>query len=452
MKESTKKYLKWILPGAFFVILLALHALIRIDFGDDMVYSQVNAQRSLGKFLQDRYNGWSSRVLIESVMMPLTWTNPWVWRILNSLLVTLLVWNVADLFGTQRKLQAQLLFFAMMWVIPMDSLCSAGWITTTTNYLWALILGLVAIRPLKHWLSDEKCARWEYPISLLCIFYAANMEQMGAILLGTYLVMGLYLLAEKKKLPVFYIVQLLLIILSLLFILSAPGNAIRSVTEAEKWFPEFLDLNVYQKILMGFLETGHYYLAGGHEQVSFLVPLLTGVLLAETIRIRRKRPLFGLHCLIALCPFLFYWGIGQLGNYLLDYGNITRGRNVLGALSKNRQIPEFSPFPAAMVLMQTVCYLILFACIAVTIYRIHGNKKEAFLQLVILAAGFVSRVMMGFSPTIYASGDRTALFYSMAVLLVTMRNLQVFLQQEKKGIWKAVVLIYMGICILCNLF
>ena len=39
----------------------------------------------------------------------------------------------------------------------------------------------------------------------------------------------------------------------------------------------------------------------------------------------------------------------------------------------------------------------------------------------------MSRVIVGFSPTLYASGDRTAIYCSAAILIVTLRNLQYFL-------------------------
>ena len=179
---------------------------------------------------------WSSRVVIEAVMLPLTAVSPWVWRILDVLMLLLLVWITADLFGTEKKLQAQILFFAMLWTVPFFSLSSAGWITTTVNYLWTSDPGSCGLAALEAWLKGEKCPPAEYIVCPLCVLYGANMEQMGAVLLGAYLVMGLYLLAEKRKLSPFYFVQLGLVVLSLLFILWAPGNGERTISETERFF------------------------------------------------------------------------------------------------------------------------------------------------------------------------------------------------------------------------
>lgn len=78
-----------------------------------------------------------------------------------------------------------------------------------------------------------------------------------------------------------------------------------------------------------------------------------------------------------------------------------------------------------VILIQMLYYLVVLLCVIVSIYWIHGRSFETLLQLTIIAAGFMSRFMIGFSPTIYASGDRTALFTSVALLIIVMRNIQV---------------------------
>lgn len=452
IKKDNKLLQQFILLGIFFGILLGLQAFIRLGFGDDMVYIQAWNEKPLDTFLKDRYEWWSSRIIIEAVMMPLVASNPWIWRFLNILMVLLLVWNAADLFGIKDKMQAQILFFILMWSIPISSINSAGWITTTTNYLWVMILGLVAMRPLKHWLLKEKLFPWEFIVCPVCIIYAANMEQMGAILLGCYLLFGCYLLIVQKKLsPLFYI-QLILIVLSLYSIFASPGNAYRNQYEAERCFPEFLNLNILEKLLMGFLETTQYYLAAGNEQISYVFPLLTGILFALILsRSTKGETNKWIKSLIVFFPLAFYWGIGHLGNAMLARGMFPFGGHWVGVLGMNRQLPGLGIYSAVMVAVQVIVYLLLLFCTGISIYFIHGKSKETLIQLILLAAGLLSRIVIGFSPTIYASGDRTALFCSMAILIVTLRNLQFFLHTEKRNLWKIPTGAYLGITILCSL-
>lgn len=433
MKQTDqKKY--GILAGMFLILLLA-HVLIRADFGDDLAYQNILANQSLSSFLRERYYTWSSRVLIEAVMLLFVTGNVWLWKIADSLMVLLFLWAVSELFGgesVQEKLRAQILMFCMIWIVPFFSLSSAGWITTTINYLWPLTLGLVAMLPLRHWILEEKIPVWEYAVCPVCALYGANMEQMGAILLGGYMVFGGYLWWKRKKLPPFYFVQLLLTVGSLLFILTAPGNACRTEAETQRFFPEFATLTPWQKLWMGFLDTTQYYFAAGEGQKSYVFGLFSLVLwLAALLTFFRQgkseekyRKYSALGLLVSLIPVLFYWGIGQAGNFLLNSGLLTRGRNGIGVLAQNRQIPGMSYFSGGLVAFQTVCYLIVIAAVAGTVLYIWGVSEEALLQLLILAAGFLSRLVVGFSPTVYASGDRTALFCTAAILIVTLRNLQ----------------------------
>lgn len=209
--------------GGFFFILLLLHLTIQTGWGDDVAFAQDT--RTLGQYLPERYNEWTSRLIVEAGIMLLLAAPDWIWRLLNILMVLLLVWIVADLFGIQKKgtkLQAQVFFFVMLVFVPTDSVCEVGWVVTTLNYLWPLTLGFVAMRPVRHWFAGETCPRWEYLVCPLCLVCGANTEQGALILLGVYLLAGVYLIWKKRKLPLFYIVMVLLLGASVAFIMSAP--------------------------------------------------------------------------------------------------------------------------------------------------------------------------------------------------------------------------------------
>ncbi len=446
--------------AVFFLILLAVHFFIKTDFGDDVHYATEWGKEPLSVFLKGRYDWWSSRVVIEAVMLPLTAAPVWIWKLLNIWMVLLLVINTADLFAVERKVQAQLFSFAGIWMVPLLTINGAGWITTTTNYLWVLSLGLVALRPLKHWLCREKCAGWEYLACPLCTLYAANMEQMGAVLCGAYLVCGAYLLVRKRKISPFYLVQVLLVLGMLYYVLSSPGNGWRNQYEVERYFPEFESLSIWEKLHMGFLETGQYYLAGGDKRGCYVFALLAGALFAALLQktvkaggaARGKRFADWCRLLVALAPAAFYWGVGHLGNYLLSRAALPRGGHIVGVLCGNRSLPGLGEYPAGLVALQTAAYLILLLCTALAVWFVHGKSEETLLEWIVLAAGFMSRVIIGFSPTIYVSGERTALFCSAAFLIVAFRNIQMFWNKTADWRPKAAVSVYMAVILAGNLY
>ena len=453
MRKLDQRKVNCILFVCFAIPILFLHTFAQRDYGDDPFFASYWG-RSLLTVLKLRYEQWSSRVIIEAVVILLTNANPWVWRILNTLMVILLVWNVGDLFGlgdTRERRQAQFFFYGMMWVVPMFSLYSAGWIATTVNYLWTLTLGTVALRPIKRWFTGQKCAPFEYVVCPLCVIFAANMEQMGAILFGVYILCGIYFFAVGRRWGCFYFIMLGLILLSFLFILFSPGNDLRIIAETQRFFPTFQNLNSIQKLEMGFIESAHYYLAAGHEQVSYLFPMLSGILLMEMAARRQRKGVYILQFFIAFYPFAFYWIIGHLGKYLLYHNYLTRGLNIIGVLGLNRQLPGEGNFDAHMVGLQVIIYLFCLGCVVLTIFFLHRKSWETILQLLILGTGFLSRVLIGFSPTLYASGDRTAIFASAAILIVTLRNIQIYLSSKPKIIWKVVLTLYMAANVICNL-
>lgn len=435
--ETAKK--EYLMMGVFFLILLILHLFPQMGLGDDPWYAEKSVP--LGEHLANMYWNWTSRLLIEGLTKILAAAPHWIWRMLNILMTLLLVWSAADLFGidgiekNREKRQAQLFFFVLMWSVPMMCLKDAGWITTTINYLWTLPLGLMAAHPMKCWARGERCPAWEYVVSPLCMILSANVEQTAAVLLGTYLFFGAFMLIKKKRLPFFYFLLLFLAAASIVFALTAPGNGKRTLQEMERLFPEFAGLTVPQKLLMGFIDTACYYFAaGGKGRNNYVFALLAGILLAGMWQ-KRKEKGFWLKASVALIPFLFCWGIGRLGAYLQLVKGAESGKNVVGLLGLNRCLPtgagkfefyDWIPYPMSMVFLQAGVYLAILICVALTIYFLHGRSYETLFELVILGAGLLSRLILGFSPTLYASGERTTLCCSLAVLTVCLRNLQFF--------------------------
>ena len=410
--QNTKK----ILWGIIVITIFILQFFCRGQFGDDIVFSGVLDEMSLAEFLNKRYYTWSSRVIIEAFLVFIASWNPWIWQLLNGIVTIILIDAVSKTFGLGETYTNKILFACLMLTIPVSSLNSAGWITTTMNYLWPLSFGMVVIASLRQIIMG-KLKLSGFFISLIAIIYAANMEQMAAILLGTYLVTGIYMLAAKKQMNWMYFVQLAFIMLSLCFILFCPGNARRTIMETEKYFPVFEELTVFQKLCMGFLVNARHYIAEAGRPL-FLV--LNTTLVIGVIIKNKKNPLrWGIACFPILSILLL-----EILKALSLAGLWNKGLRLLEVIWNNNSIAAASIFKEEFILIQMLYYLAVLLCVIISIYRIHGRSLETLLELTIVAAGFMSRFMIGFSPTIYASGDRTALFASVALLIIVMRNIQ----------------------------
>ncbi|MBQ8815972.1 MAG: hypothetical protein IJZ84_01670, partial [Lachnospiraceae bacterium] len=265
-KFGIKKIIWMIIVIAIFV----LQFFCSEQLGDDMFFSDVLDEMSLAAFLNKRYFTWSSRIVIEAILVFVASRSPWIWRILNAMVIIVLIEAVSKVFGRGETYENKILFSCLLLFIPAASLKSAGWITTTLNYLWVLAFGIVVIVSLRQIMEDTLKLSGFF-ISLIALIYATSMEQMAAILFGTYLAAGVYMVATKKNVNWMYLVQFAFIILSLCFILFSPGNTRRTAIETEKYFPVFQDLTVFQKVCMGFLVTVRYYVGNEAGRVIFLL-------------------------------------------------------------------------------------------------------------------------------------------------------------------------------------
>lgn len=407
---------KNILWGIIVIAIFILQFFCRGQFGDDIVFADVLDEMSLAEFLNKRYYTWSSRVIIEAFLVFIVSWDPWIWQILNGLVIIILIDAVSKTFGLGEKHQNKILFSCLLLTIPVSSLNSAGWITTNMNYLWPLSFGMTVIASLRQIIIGNLKISG-FLVSLIAIIYAANMEQMAALLLGAYLVSGIYMLATQKQIHWMYFVQLMFIILSLCFILFCPGNARRTIMETEKYFPVFEELTVIQKLCMGFLVNARHYIAEAGRPL-FLV--LNTTLVIGVIIKKKKNPL---RWVIACFPILSILLLEILKALSLA-GLWKKGLRLLEVIWNNNSIAAASIFKEEFILIQILYYLVVLLCVIISIYWIHGRSFETLLELIIIAAGFMSRFMIGFSPTIYASGDRTALFASVALLIIVMRNIQ----------------------------
>ena len=126
--------------GAFVAAALAAvlwHVILSTNVGDDMVYFKtlLDGNSSLGEILAHRYETWSSRMVIEAVLIPLVHC-PLLWKILDIVIFTSLPVLLCGLLGVTGR--GRWFVTGLVLLYPFADMASAGWIATTTNYLWPL--------------------------------------------------------------------------------------------------------------------------------------------------------------------------------------------------------------------------------------------------------------------------------------------------------------------------
>lgn len=425
MKKLRKAYI----PFVVMLLVQALyHLMMRESMGADAIFyfgSKLD-EYSLLEFIKMRYQTWSSRLLIEGVLIYLS-RNIVLWKILDSFVWLLLAVVLSCLLPIKEN--GNWLAVGLVLIYPMADLSSAGWIATTLNYVWPLAFGLLVLLGIAKLLREEKISVTLFLISIPALLFAGNMEQMCAILFGSCVLSTLYFVLRKENIKKWWqlLIWLALSLAEIVFIYTCPGNKVRAKESIGLYLPYFQKYNFWDKLNLGFQDTmKHLFLSGNLLMYIFCFVLMAMVWVKSTNKAYRLLGM--LPCLCVSVGTLFFETVKQklsMFGDVLEKNEIISGGNYLFGFS-------YVPF---------LLYAVLLYCIAISFVIISTSWKELFVYGMVFGLGFASRVAIGFSASVFASSDRTLiyLYFSLIILVLYMfyKNIAEICRHEKvaTGIW-----------------
>lgn len=402
--NNNKNYLYLLVASLFSVVLL-----FATMFGDDLYLMHINGSRLIDYWSQaySMYYTWSSRVIINFFVYFFTNHSLIYWIIFMGISMFALLYAFDYLFSNNKKYSSLLIVFVLM-LFPFKELSTAGWISTTVTYFSPIAFGFLSLIPIKKTLGNKKISIIELIIYALSLIFACSNEQVMALMLACYGVAFVYFLATKR-INYNIIVQLVIALVSALIIIKCPGNYLRKADEIANWFPTYNSISSIAKVNICFSTTMKWLLL----ETSFF-PLFS-LILSYLVFMKKKDTL---NRIISLVPTT----ILILCNY---FKNITS--SLLPYLaSLNKEIPYYGLVNAGNIdNFETFIIYITWALIMVIVlYEIiilSDSLATLLASYTLIGAGFISRMAMSLSPTIYASGFRTAavfVFCLMAVLVL----------------------------------
>lgn len=434
MKEKILKVVKskWFFFVFLFIFLLVLHSFMNFSNDDINFFSNQLDVMSWFDFIKMRYQIWTSRLLIEGLLVYLSRT-VFLWRIINSFVICLLVFSIDRLIFSERKVSNLIFISLICFIYPYWNMKEAGFCATTLNYLWPLTFLVFSFIPLRDLWERKELKKRVIPFYLLAFVYACNQEQ--AVCVG--LVVSLFMLIlskDNKVLRNYSLVMFLISGISLGFILTCPGNDIRSMAEINNWYPDYVHADLFDKFYLGVVST--CYLLIRNIFVLWLFSLVLGVLVLK--KVNKFFPKF-----VAILQFLFisvlavFRGYTWFFNYHYDiFEYFTDVGNVFQFQFKNIIVLCLC---LGMVLI--FCYLLYMLL----------QKKSCFI-IFILLLGCGTRLLMGFSPTIFASGSRTMIFLYFAILFIIIylwsRYRDLFSKRQISFFYGGIVLLALVNCIM----
>lgn len=426
MKEKIQKFLK---DGrgallALFILELVLMFFITPNKYDDQVFLESVTGTSIWSYVGPRYYNWSSRLIIEFVLCSVLKISKYLWILVEALMVTLAGYSIAKLFvkNNDNKNENMIMLVAMILIYPIMQMNSAGWAATTINYMWPLATGLFALIPIRKIWDGEKIKFWQYPLYALALIFSGNQEQACAILFGTYLLFTVLMIIKNKKIHPFMIIQNLLIIASLIFILTCPGNNIRTQTEIADQFKDFEMLTVLDKIGLGFTSTMGLIIENGN-----IVFATMSMIIAVNIFLNYKEKLYRV---VALVPV---FSIGTLCYFKSTINAIFPFFGRLNELLIKEQVMLTAGNCNNLINVIPIIFAAVnFICIIMSLLLMFKSLKNNVAVLVFLI-GLASRLIMGFSPTVFLSRERTMLFFDFSMIIVSILVWQEIIKRNDKN-------------------
>ena len=412
------------------IILFSLTAVLfmKVPFiWDDIYFSGINLQDhgGLPGYLLFMFQTWSSRIVIEAALITII-HRLMLWRILTGVALAALAIVPVFLISREQRHRIVLLPASALLVasLPRSVLFETGYITTTLHYLWPMAAGLVAAIPGVRIIRSQRI-RWPWVVVCAAFgIYAASSELAAALLLVCYATcIGIATLRQKRQIAQSSAHLLILIGFACLFLafaaiaLLAPGPSARAAAEVVNWFPTYPSLSRGRIVEIGFTSVFRTIFLQG-----YLLVLIFVVALAMSIHSRFG---FDLRILSALAPVLAVILLGFSQPVFPDEPlRIVSARRIWDAIDNYGLVKADWPFTWVTFSL----FMVLFLCMIYCSWIAGPDLWHRALLLLVLGGGFATKFVMAFSPTVWASGDRTNTYllfsFGLASLLLLSYHLR----------------------------
>jgi hypothetical protein len=408
----------YIIPGLVLVLLMGVLHFIFPIFSDDIWLISAVRTASWWELVSSRFSGWTSRVVIDAVMFLLS-RNWYVFLFTNLIMFVLLyVFSLKTFLGKVGRRECWFCVF-MILIFPFGSFSSAGLMGTSLNYLWPLTTALIFGYSLrKVVLSTDRIKPWEYFIYILLLLFAANMETVGVLLLGVILTIIIYMLLNKMGLSKYLVLSAIITAGMTVIALIAPGNEQRRIIEIQ-WMPNFMMFSPVEQIQIGYAYAVFSLIVG----ISMIFTIFSLLLFLAVLLQHKEKSFRGIafvpigaslifSAISVIQQFVFVPGINEVLVYGFNLDHLVRVANY-------NLISSYVPL-----MISGAIIIFVFSSLIICFYE---DIKVAWFYIILVVLGLATAVAMGFSPTIYVTGQRAhtyALYIFVLLSLVLYQKLR----------------------------
>lgn len=385
----------WLFYMFLFGVVTIWHMVVQIGTADDVWFLE-HSKMGLIEFTKWRVEEWTSRNIIEIVMLVLLNMNKYMWVILDSSMFVLILHSMRKIVRPTKEnnLIVTILIVLVILLFPISYFSQAGWYATTLNYVWPLALGLYGLSYIMRFIDGEPINFIQKIMIIISTVYATNQEQMSALFVGFYGLFIIYALMKRKQVPTLVYIILFISILMLVYHAVCPGNAVRKLVETNTYFPEFDKFSLIDKITMGVVTTISTSLVSAPYIIYVWNIALLYIVYKNSNNMKQKVFIIGLtiiNFIISISDkFSTYYGFkyifGIFGKFIYYMDSI-----------------DYSDLSLYLVILYFIINIVVF----LYVIRKNLDNKMFLLIGILLGAAFCSRVILGLSASIFVSGTRT---------------------------------------------
>lgn len=416
-KLKEKKNLQLVV--IYLAVLMVYHLLFR-DYGGDTFnfYSrQMGGHPTLHRILEIMKESWyglssdnTSRIIVEIPLFILAnGMHIVLWSICNIILHIALMISLMRL--TDFKHNTLLLCLLLMY--PVYDMHGAGWITAYISYFWPLALAAVSAVALKKMYDGEKIGITEGIFYVLCEIYATNLEICCALFLGILLLFIAAAVHDRRlsgRQWCYTAVLSAVCLANLILILICPGNYVRTGSDIRYWFPDYTSLTVADKITIG-VNTVMSELINHNVLWACLCVLIMIFVAMKTKDDIRMTVLSAVPVAAVLLRTVFDRFCRV---YMPDYAALFdeyAGAARVDPTNYN-SFNSYLPF---------VFHMLILTIVIVCLINLKNSEIISIDTAYLLCLGLATRMVLAFSPSVYASGRRTMIVIDYMLIYLCVR-------------------------------
>lgn len=395
-----------------YALVIAFYQLVMKEYyGDTLAYfARAIPDMSVSSLmaeLHSRYMGWTSRILIEVPLFILAHGMHMVlFGIANWIMHMMLLLSL--MYLTDYKHNRVLV--CLMLLYPVALMAGSGWMTAYITYFWPLACGITAMVSLKKMYSGEKLSVLQVIFFTLCLVFAADLE-VSAIFYTCILCTFIVMMIWEKRFDSFRIVysmfQLLVCAGGIVFALTCPGNEARKLSNIAYWFPSYTSFTVVDKAVLG---VNSAFLNLYSNDIFWLIFCVSVCLLTVIFGKRevKRVVISAIPLTVTLIMTVLKPVLGLYYPEMVSLFDLFADKKYVDATNYN-SLAVYIPF---------IIFMISAVALLLAIIELFEDEKKAFFACAVIVSGIMSRLTLGFSPTVFASGKRTFIFIDFAIIYI----------------------------------